>query len=431
MININLNKDYGPLKQNFSYTIKNGYNVLVGANNSGKSAIIQFIFQHLVREVQEYGSGKLSIILPERVFVDSTYETSGRQLEVHNTELAQRIYKSPGNYNTYSAPPISELSKLLLTHDNLIKQNNMLNDYLDRLELPELVIGPGQNISFEKISVGFQGSGLRSLLPIVAALTDPQIQVLLIDEPELSLEPKVQKLLRDLLYDVAQKKTIIVTTHSHLFLNRVNVDFNSMVWKDGAVTRIKELNTNSELYELTFKLLGNSLSDLFFPENFIIVEGVSDQIMANKILDLKQIDKSKIKVVSSTGIEKINKIKEAIINTLMPLVINDSPYKKRVVVLIDQRNEQNREKVEEIEKELGDRMYELTVPSLEEYLPEALYLKAGRDKAADQTSLASAKNYQDSVVIKREISDSIAAILEISDLDSIPIISSCIDKAII
>lgn len=433
MININLDRDYGPLKQNFSDSFRDGYNVLVGPNNSGKSSIIQYIFQHLVREVGDYGPGKVVLLLPERIYVDLSYETGGRKLIEHNGELANKIATSPLEYYTYSSPPRSELSKLILTHIDLIGQNNTLNRYLEKLGLPKLIIGPGQNISFDTIPVGFQGSGLRSLLAIVAALTDPEIKVLLVDEPELSLEPKVQKLLRDLLLEASSEsdKLIIVTTHSHLFLNRKDVTFNKIVRKEDGVTRVKGLENNTELYNLTFSLLGNNLSDLFFPENFLIVEGSSDQMIINRILDLKKIDKAKIKVVSASGVEKIGNKIDALFEALLPLIINESPYKSRVVVLIDQKNINNSEKVEELSKELGNRLFELNAPSIEEYLSEALYSKAGRNRQSDLDRIEELKNnYNELANLKKEISTKISSVLEESDLSELPIIIQAIEKAI-
>src|SRR2546430_17499266 len=75
----------------------------------------------------------------------------------------------------------------------------------------------------------FQGSGLRSSFGILAALTDDNIKLLLIDEPELGLEARYQKLLRDLLVETSKSKQIIVSTHSHLFLNRQMYQSNYMV----------------------------------------------------------------------------------------------------------------------------------------------------------------------------------------------------------
>jgi hypothetical protein len=49
-------------------------------------------------------------------------------------------------------------------------------------------------------------------------------------------------------------------------------------------------------------LLGSSAEDLFFSNNFLIVEGATDQIIAEKIMELKGIGRTKIKVVSASGI---------------------------------------------------------------------------------------------------------------------------------
>lgn len=430
-MNINLTGDYGPLKTNLNFALKEGYNVLVGANNSGKSAIIQFIFKWLIREVPEYGSEKVALVLPDRVYIDQTTQSGERELRLHNDELANQMAGAPLPYYSLVGPSRSELFKLLISHNDLESQSSLLRNYLEKIGLPKhLISGSRQNINFDQISVGLQGSGLRSVLPILAALTHPGIEVLLVDEPELSLEPRVQKLLRDLFYEISMTKRIIVTTQSNLFLNRKYFAANFKVRKDNGAVSVEEVSSESELYDLTFALLGNSLSDLFFPENFLIVEGPSDQVIVEKALELKGIDKFKVKVMSTSGVHNLNNAKEAILNALKPLVINDSPYKKKVVVMTDQRNQETANKVQEVQDELTDRFFELTSPSLEEYLPPELYVKAQRVKDDDKAKLEGFKNnYIEQKKLKKEISDQIAAVMELTDLDTIPIIKDAVEKA--
>lgn len=430
-MNINLTGDYGPLKTNLSFVLKDGYNVFVGANNSGKSALIQFIFKWLVREVPEYGLEKVALILPDRLYIDPTTQSGERELRVHNDELASQMVEAPLSYHGFVGPPRGELFKLLISHNDLESQSGLLRTYLEKIDLPKHSIsGSRQNIIFNQISAGLQGSGLRSVLPILAALTHPGIEVILIDEPELSLEPKVQRLLRDLFYEVSQNKRIIVATQSNLFLNRKNFVANFKVRKENGTVLVEEISSESELYDLTFALLGNSLSDLFFPENFIIVEGPSDQVIVEKALELKGIGKFKVKVISASGVDNLNNTKEAILNALKPLVINDSPYKSKVVVMTDQRNQETASKVQEIQDELTDRFFELTLPSLEEYLPAELYTKAQRVRDDDIVSLERVKNdYAEQKKLKKEISDQIAAVMELTDLDSISIIKDSVEKA--
>lgn len=430
-LDLGLSQSYGPLTNEFKLDFQEGYNVLIGANNSGKSSILHYVFKLLVLDLMEYGPDSVCLILPERIFVDPTSETGGRTLENHNRELATLARKIPITYNNYNSPPRSELSKLLLTHSDWYSQIGKLRNFLRLLNLPEYIIGPGQNISFENISVGFQGSGLRSLLPIIAALTDPKIKVVLIDEPELSLEPRIQKDLRDLFYEASTEKIIIVSSHSHLFLNRKSVQSNFIITRVDAQVTANPVKNETQLYDLTFGLLGSSLSDLFFPENFIVVEGSSDQVLIEKFLQLKGVDKYKIKVVSAVGLEKIKDTIGAIEKTLLPLVLNDSPYSRKVVALIDKQNLENRTKVKDLKSILKTRLFELSEPTIEEYIPESFYAKAGRDKQSDIEEIKRLKsNYDKLKKLKKEISEEICTNLVLEDLEDIPIIKNLILKAI-
>src|SRR5438270_4275555 len=162
--------------------------------------------------------------------------------------------------------------------------------------------------------------------------------MLLIVEPELRLEARNQKLLRDLLVETSKSKQIIVSTHSHLFLNRQTYQSNYIVRRENDEMSLTPVPSEAVLYDITFKMLGSSAEDLFFPNNFLIVEGATDQIIANKIMELKGIDKTKIKVVSASGINNVENILNAVYNSVLPFVVADSPYKDKVVALIDKPN---------------------------------------------------------------------------------------------
>jgi predicted ATP-dependent endonuclease of OLD family len=133
-----------------------------------------------------------------------------------------------------------------------------------------------------------QGSGIRGALPILAALTNPNVSVILIDEPELSLEPRLQKVLRDILIDESERKVIVVATHSHLFVRRDDIAANQRITPNIERTEavVTTLSEPRELYDVVFRLLGSSTEDLFFPANYVIVEGASDQAIVTKVLQL-------------------------------------------------------------------------------------------------------------------------------------------------
>jgi predicted ATPase len=89
-----------------------------------------------------------------------------------------------------------------------------------RLGLDPPVLAGDQEVRFNQIAVYAQGAGLRGLFSILSALTTGEVQLLLIDEPELGLEPQLQRALRDVPREEARERMVIIATHSHLFLNR-------------------------------------------------------------------------------------------------------------------------------------------------------------------------------------------------------------------
>src|SRR5262249_45473905 len=130
--------------------------------------------------------------------------------------------------------------------------------------------GP-QHIQFEQMDVYLQGSGLRAVMPILAALTNDNLSTILVDEPELSLEPRLQKALRDLLVEIAaEKQLIVVSTHSHLFLNREVLESTQIVTRTENGAAPRTVSSEKKLFDLTFDLLGSSTEDLFFPRNYLI-----------------------------------------------------------------------------------------------------------------------------------------------------------------
>src|SRR5919197_3957574 len=163
-----------------------------------------------------------------------------------------------------AGPPSAALTRLLL-HRNFMQQMARLNAILPRVGLAEVTLTGPQQIEFDAVVVHRQGSGLRSLLPILAAITDRGLVALLIDEPEVSLEPRLQKALRDLLVEATNdSRSIVVATHSHLFINRQVVESTQIVGRTEGRTTVETVSSREELYDLTFDMLGSSTEDLFF-----------------------------------------------------------------------------------------------------------------------------------------------------------------------
>jgi len=431
-IRLTASGDVPPLHQGFQFDLEPGYTVLIGPNDAGKSTILQFIFRQIYADPPtDHPRGSICLILNDRLNIDQTTETGGYHLDQYNADLFGTMNSQNIPYHESLAGPIrSRLPKLLINHTDFIQQCIRLNEYLDLMTLPRLILRATQQVTFEDVQGYFHGSGLRSIFAILAALTDDTIKLLLIDEPEMSLEPRLQKNLRDLLYAASENKTIVVSTHSHLFLNRLNHHSNYIVTKQDGLVSTQQVSSEQGLYDIAFERLGGSLQDLFFPNNFLVVEGASDQHIVNRLIELKGFDRTSIKVVSASGVDRVRGMLTAISTALAPLVISDSPYAKRVVALIDRPRDPSSRQYKELRKVLGDRLFVLDAHSLEEYLPCDLYTRCARDRDGDLRDLA---KFKDDPVrmsqLKRTIAEGIAEVIEAGDLPRLQIVVDAVDAA--
>jgi predicted ATPase len=146
------------------------------------------------------------------------------------------------------------------------------------------------------------GEGLVSLFFIVDALYDSNPgNIIVIDEPELSLHPYFQKRLRKVLCDFAKDRQIIFATHSPQLID----------WKaiasGASIIRVRQCDNRSVIFELTNETkrkIGNFLRDLnnphvlgleasevfFLEDGVILVEGQEDVIFFPKVLEQLEIN---------------------------------------------------------------------------------------------------------------------------------------------
>src|SRR2546429_6965082 len=112
---------YGPLQAGFTFGIKDGYQVLTGPNNAGKSAILQMVFKTVFRQGGEMQQ-KIALLLPDRDHVMPTLQTGGRELISYSSELHTQIDAQPLMYDSPRGPARNELTALLLGHTDLMSQ---------------------------------------------------------------------------------------------------------------------------------------------------------------------------------------------------------------------------------------------------------------------------------------------------------------------
>ena len=162
----------------------------------------------------------------------------------------------------------------------------------------------------------------------------------LIDEAELHLHPTAQRQLKDALARLADNgDQVFINTHSSVLVaDQVNGQSIWRVQKTGGTTRISGIG-HAEKPEVVYELLGGSPADLLFPNNFLIVEGKSEELLIAHVVRRFYADRPNVKVIFAGGDSKQQKSMDAINAAFTPL--NQTPvYRDRLVVLCDKPSNQ-------------------------------------------------------------------------------------------
>ena len=320
-----------------------GLNIIVGPNNTGKTTIIEAIkFFNLDKEHISFSEGKRNIRNNNKIDI-LYYDENEQKMEIHtvdtggsqvNTTGIPDINKIPYvlpsrryveynmhnsssflNRNEYSINLINNsknrISYLTQFEQRIFKWQNNKRDF-DRV-LKKIIVEPfdwniEQNdegayyikIIFSDMSISHTregiGDGYWSIFTIVDSLYDSKkSDLIVIDEPELSLHPAFQKRVIDLLLEYSKDRQIIITTHSPYF-----VSLNAIVNGGGLIRTYKNdigniktgklLDEDRKFVESLITnlnnphILGLEAKELFFIEdNIIITEGQEDVIIIPKI----------------------------------------------------------------------------------------------------------------------------------------------------
>jgi predicted ATPase len=434
METIQITEKYGPLQENLSVSLPDGYCVIIGENDVGKTAILQRIFISLF-QTSEIPRDSICFIPKNRDTIVSNSSTAGQTLERINVEI----------YNCFNTNKMSHedflqcyrsLFPVLMQEHGFRKQTSDTADVLSEMGLGNYDTGKGGINTVNDVSISQHGSGVRSLMGIVAAINCPSIKHIIIDEPEVSLEAGKQKMLKSLIVEACKEgKNIIIATHSHLFLNSDVITSNFRVMKKDNAVSIVRLERKEELSSVAFKMLGNSLSDLYLPDNYLLVEGSSDQVIVEKVLEILSDSTREIRVITCGGIQNVRPTKQSMDNVFKPIIEGKSPYAPIAVALVDYPREDDTgaEKiVSELKRFLGPsgRFFLLTQPSIEEYFPESIYTKFGIDRTARLGEIEAEKDYRKVALLKEALAKDISDKLAPEDLEKIPIIVDAVRRAL-
>ena len=224
MISVNgLTRTYGDFiaVNNISLSINSGEVVgLLGHNGAGKTTLMKMLTGYL-----EPDEGKIVV--------------DGLDLNQHRTLIQQKIGYLPENCPVYSDMAVIEyLRYVAKLHELNSKQvSSAVRKAIERTELEEKATA----------SIATLSRGLRQRVGVAQAiLHEPQI--LILDEPTNGLDPSQIHHMRDLIRELAQTATVIVSTH---ILQEVQaVCDRVIILRRGAKvmdTRLDELNESNQL----------------------------------------------------------------------------------------------------------------------------------------------------------------------------------------
>jgi len=146
------------------------------------------------------------------------------------------------------------------------------------------------------------GDGVISLFKIAAALvTGEDSEILVVDEPELSLHPQAQKALSKVLREYSKNKQILLTTHSPIFINWKDVENGAEINRLNKVGDKKctvgtlSAEVKKDLLKYTDdwrkpQLLDTVAKEIFFSEKMVFVEGLEDMSLITRFIEEQGIE---------------------------------------------------------------------------------------------------------------------------------------------
>ena len=314
------------------------YVVLCGRNNCGKSYLLKTLTQQIGERASYLGPARyqnfnvIGSFAPNRNQRRRTRKYQEFMNQWRNQQ--QNLDNSPFNLQQAIAELTNEKREQLIEiMQSLLGSKMELRHTVENNSMSQ------QYISVDGHNISFTSSGYRLITSLITSLLDEEFDTFFIDEPELGISPEAQGLFSDFLFNKEIRdryfghiKTLVLATHSTIFLDRNQITNNYFVEKDGDVIDITRVDNVSDINRMHFFLLGNRLETLYMPSSIVIVEGKSDYKFINRLLNVRY-DNSNVSVIQANGDSRIKEI----FNLTKSIFgdIQKSPYKDRVFVVLD------------------------------------------------------------------------------------------------
>ncbi|MHA1282471.1 MAG: AAA family ATPase [Promethearchaeota archaeon] len=137
--------------------------------------------------------------------------------------------------------------------------------------------------------------------------------ILLFEEPEAHLHPQIQReiggILREMSKYTNMQYQIFITTHSPQFIDMQNLDkvfiFNKKVKGCTEVNRCSLNLTSLKDFIKTILFFDANVSEIFFADRIVLIEGQSEEITANFLIQKGEIDVSNISIINAKSKDNI------------------------------------------------------------------------------------------------------------------------------
>lgn len=273
-------------------TLYSGITVFVGPNAAGKTQTLKALRNYLKAAPN---NKKVRYLSSNRI----------GNMESYRSKVNHLSY-SPDNYNVGSQDDKRQRIQIETATGDFFTMDEKKDVFIKVAERLSVLFkrqvylrwdSGNLKVFFEKTetqteySVVVEASGLVNVISILAALFDKDVEVLFIDEPEVSLHPQLQSYLLREMKKAANEygKTIILSTHSPEMISFNSIaDISNYVFFSEKELPVQIAPNTPELENRKLKDFIMRISQIyktgFFAKKILLIEGASDLIMCKFLL---------------------------------------------------------------------------------------------------------------------------------------------------
>ena len=316
---IEINK-YKSIKRPFVLEEPGKLHLFIGANNAGKTNILDAIHQLYNTDKMRYKDTKTRLKITFTLISKSgktfTAEQKGitKVFKIDNRKIInQRAFKILDQHviRIGATNPISinrlqdDYSKFRINYKKEFSLfSNTLAKYIPQIKLTN-IFDRDYHIQENDVARPFErlGDGFQQVFIILMYLFNPQYKILLLEEPEIHLHPALIKKLLKILEDRNYENQIFLTTHSPIFIHTTNLHRIVRVVKEkqGTVVYSPRLTGRKLNYTRLKQELNAENSEMLFTDKVLLVEGPSDHILLRGLIDRFYDGEKDIKVIQTYG----------------------------------------------------------------------------------------------------------------------------------